>query len=320
MKRSLFLSAVGDKVQLMRQADEIARNFHGQLPGSARLQSIALQYDVNIATLVLEQCLRRDPAHGCFIRQVEEAMTTTTIIQDAPLLVIVPGLYYKEHPELGGDAGIISNIAKKFGLTSEIVPTKSLGSINENSEILHQFLRENHSRPYWLASISRGGAEFKWLLYKYPNADYLDRLQGWVSVNGIVKGTRVFDKVRESGLSRTLFHLLAKLNRIDSRLVDELHHSRTQWAETVLPERIQYINIISLPMSWDITGPVQSRYRQLAHHGPNDGAVILGDYLTEPGLIYPMAGADHLMRKSNLSAVFYKLINHLLVDSPHSPV
>ncbi len=314
MKRTLFLSAVGDRVRLSRQAGELSQRYSDQLPTTAQLKSLAEQYDLNTATLVLEQCLRHDVRHGDFIRQVEQSALTTSIIHKPPRLVIVPGLYYKEHPGLGGDANLICQIARQFGIDAEVVPTRSLGSIEENSDILHHYLQTRSSEPFWLASISRGGAEIKWLLYKHTTASYLKNLQGWVSVNGIVCGTRVFDKVRESILMRGLFRAMARLNRINPLLVDELHHSRNQWADTLLPENTQYINVISLPMDWDITAPVQSRYKQLSQYGPNDGAVVLGDYLSEPGLCFPVVGADHLMRQSNLSTIFYRLINHLLVN------
>lgn len=315
MKRELFLSAVGDRISLSRQASELSQQYRDQLPTTAELKSIAEQYDLNTATLVLEQSLRRNDLHGSFIRQVEQSALTTSIIHKPPRLLIVPGLYYKEHPALGGDAELICQIARQFGIDAKLVPTKSLGSIEENSDILHRYLKANGSNPFWLASISRGGAEIKWLLYKRTTASYHKNFQGWVSVNGIVRGTRVFDKVQESIVMRWVFRLMARLNRIDPLLVDELHHSRDQWANTLLPENTQYINVISLPMNWDVTAPVQSRYRQLSRYGPNDGAVILGDYLSEPGVCFPVVGADHLMRQSNLCTIFYQLINHLLVNS-----
>lgn len=311
----MFLGAVDDKVLLSRQARDIARSNGKRLPDSVRLQSISQQYGVNTATLVLEQCLRSDANHGRFIRLVERSSSSTTTIGEAPLLVIVPGLYYKERPELGGDAALIQKIARQFGIATEVVPTKSLGGIEENTEILHRYLQTMNT-PYWLASISRGGAEIKWLLYRYADAAYLENLQMWISVNGIVRGSRLLDRVGDSTLTRWLFRSMARLNRIDPRLVDELHHTRVEWAATQLPKNTQYYNIISLPMSWDITAPVQSRYRQLSCHGPNDGAVVLGDYLSEPGLCFPVAGVDHLMRNSNLSDIFYKLINHLMVNTP----
>lgn len=310
--RKHFVAAAGDLRVLTQQANQIVQSMDHELPENAELLSISHQHGVDVATLVLEQCLRNSRRHGGFIQQLEQSPDSALPLKQPPTLLVVPGLYYKEKPYLGADAALITDIAGQFGINVQCVPTRSLGGIEENAEILHKYLQEVQWQSYWVVSVSRGSAELKWLLHKYSGAQYLEQLQGWVSVNGIVQGSRLFDRAGRNKIANLWFKSIAIATGIDPALVDELQHTRKQWSVTALPDHTTYVNLISFPMSWDITTPVVPRYERLCRFGPNDGAVMLLDYLAEPGLCVPVGGVDHLLRRSDLSKLFYRLFNCLL--------
>ena len=319
MKPRYFLAAVGDTVGIQAKARTLAVQYTNELPDHLRLKRVSEQFGVNIATLVQYECLLNHAQHGQFIKEVDAANTNPVEASNLPELFIVPGLFYQQHSSLGADAKLLVEIAKRFNIKCTLVPTKSRGGIAQNSEIIQQFLQANAAKPYWLAAVSRGGAEVKWMLNNYPEAGHLQHLCGWVNLNGIVNGSRVMESAESSPPWRMFYRTVARLSGVNPVLVDELQPAVEAWSKTQLPEHASYVNLISMPLNWDVCAPVQSRYKKLVQYGPNDGTVLLCDYWREPGLCYPVLGVDHLMRSTNLSRIFYQLINRLLLDKTPLP-
>lgn len=311
--RRLFIDPIGDELALSDSAQAHLESLDGQLPDTQFLAELSTKDDANLASRVLYESLLRDSRHGEFHRKVDGSPAGPKRKMPAPLIVIVPGMFYREYPEIGADGSLLADVARRFGAETVTVPTLSLGSVRENRDILHKYLGDMPSRPFWLVSMSRGSAEVKWMLQSHLDAPYLDRMQGWISVCGIVSGTPLHERIYESRIQSALHRALARVNGIDTRLGAELQRSNELWRPTQCPEHIQIVNIIAIPLSWHVTSSAMRRYRRICHLGPNDGVVLLGDYLNEPGLIYPVWGVDHFMRTSRLSEIFGRLFCHLLI-------
>ncbi|MBT8098394.1 MAG: hypothetical protein KJO82_01520, partial [Gammaproteobacteria bacterium] len=166
LTRRLFAAPMSDELALAEQASARLAELGPTMPDAAAINAIAGAADANLASRVLYEALLRDPGRGAFIREIDAALVGTVAVQNAPLLIIVPGMFYREYPEIGADGELIAGIATKFGLNVLNAPTSSLGSIRENLEILHNFLTREVRRDFWLVSMSRGSAEVKWLLQR----------------------------------------------------------------------------------------------------------------------------------------------------------
>lgn len=313
LSRRLFVDRICDEVALSQEALAELSNLDGNLPSSRFLAELAGGGQVNLATRVLYESLLRDPHHGDFIRQVDASPLRARRVSSAPLIVIVPGMFYREYPEIGADGGLLTEVASQFGVDTVTIPTLSLGSVNENVEILHRHLGDIGDRPFWLVSMSRGSAEVKWLLQAHPEATYLDQIKGWVSMCGIVSGTPLHERIYANQFLGAMHRLVARVNGINPELGAELCASNSRWQPTRCPTDTRVVNIIAVPLSWHVTGSVIRRYHRICHHGPTDGVVILSDYLKEPGVIYPVWGVDHFMRTSRITALFYRLFYYLFV-------
>lgn len=311
--RRLFIDPIGDELALSDSARTHLERLDGQLPDKQFLAELSTNDEANLASRVLYESLLRDSRHGEFQRKVDGSPTRPTRKTSAPLIVIVPGMFYREYPEIGADGSLVVDIARRFGAETVTVPSLSLGSVSENRDILHEYLRNMPARPFWLISMSRGSAEVKWMLQSHSDASYLDQLQGWISVCGIVSGTPLHERIYKSRILSALHRTFARVNGIDADLGAELCRSNELWQPTQCPEHIQIVNIIAIPLSWHVTGSAMRRYKRICHLGPNDGVVLLGDYLNEPGLIYPVWGVDHFMRTSRLGEILGRLFCHLLV-------
>ena len=303
---------MGDEKALRDDARARLAGLGPEMPDAASINALAGDTDADVASSAFYEAILRDPSYGDFIRKVDASPDSAARISDAPLLIIVPGMFYREYPDIGADGSLIAGIAERFGLDVLRVPTSSLGSITENLEVLHTFLAREAKREFCLVSMSRGSAEVKWLLQRYPDAPYLDNLRTWISICGILSGTPLHEHIYSNRVFRTLHRGLARINRINPELGEELLRSRDHWAATRIPPQATQVNVIAVPLSWHVTGSAIRRYRRICHLGPTDGVVLLTDYLDEPGMIYPVWGVDHFLRSTRIAAMFYQLLSFLM--------
>lgn len=318
LTRRLFSASIGDEVALAEEAKARLAEFGPAIPSGATINALAGNLDANLASSVLHQALLREPHYGDFIRQVDRSPEAAVKVPGAPLLIIVPGMFYRDYPEIGADGGLVAGIAEKFGFEVVTAPTLSLGSVAENLEILHAFLNRVATREFWLASLSRGSAEIKWLVQRHPDAPYLADLRAWISICGIISGTPLHERIYANPILGTLHRGLARINRINPALGEELLRSSDHWGPARLPSDTKMVNVIAIPLSWHVTNSAIRRYHRICHLGPTDGVVLLADYLNEPGYIYPVWGADHFLRSPHIARLFYRLLSFLLVRNGES--
>ena len=75
-------------------------------------------------------------------------------------IAIVPGAFYKEHPEVGSDGSDLQRISEERGWDCQVIPTKSLGTLRENAAIITSFLEERvDTRRVILVSLSKGTSD-----------------------------------------------------------------------------------------------------------------------------------------------------------------
>lgn len=318
LTRRLFIESMGDEHALSCAARETLSGMQGAVPDTNYLADLASRGEVNLATRILYEYLLADSGHGEFIRQVDRMPVHPRQATSAPLLVIVPGMFYREYPEIGADGRLLTEIAAQYTIDTTVVPTRSLGSVAENVEILHEFLRELGGRPYCLISMSRGSAEVKLLMQVYSDAQYFDHLQSWISLCGITSGTPLHQGIYANRVLAAMHRMFARVNGINPQLGAELCRNNANWQPTQCPPSVKLINIIAVPLSWHITGSAMRRYRRIRHLGPSDGVVLLGDYLREPGLIYPVWGVDHFVRTSRIATLFHKLLHLMFLSQGES--
>ena len=114
-----------------------------------------------------------------------------------PTLVIVPTMFFREHPELGGDGALIAQVAERVGVPTLRAPVLSLGSVAENTARLLEALSKVEG-PFWVATLSKGGLEMKEALRTAGGGDVFSRLRGWVNISGALGGSRIVDCYRAS--------------------------------------------------------------------------------------------------------------------------
>ena len=77
------------------------------------------------------------------------------------------------------------------------------------------------------------------------------------------------------------------------------------------PEGLLVVSVVGTPLVSHLSGTTAARHARLAPEGPNDGSTLLRDAVVEPGLVYPVWGADHYLRVPGSAALLYRLFRWL---------
>jgi hypothetical protein len=257
--------------------------------------------------MVFYRSVLNSSTHGAFVRQLD-SLCPEPVRQPTDLkLLIVPALFYKERPEFGGDGRALAAIAEHCGFTVALAPLHSRGSIKENAQLIWQTIEQEESANLWLASLSKGSSEVRLALQSHPQHPALAKVRGWINVSGLVRGTPLAERYR---LGMKAFFLLAG---VDSRTADELHPRHFYWQTPFYPPpHLHVINLIGVPLRHHIRQRnMLWRYTRLARFGPNDGMAPLHDLLVEPGLLYPVWGADHFFQTPQVDSLLHKLFTYI---------
>jgi hypothetical protein len=228
-------------------------------------------------------------------------------------LLIVPALYYQELPQYGGDGQAIAEIARASGLCVTVAPLLSKGSVSDNAAILWETLACLESEQILLLSLSVGGSEVRLMFAEHTGAPPLARIVGWINVCGLVRGLPLVTQLLRNPLRRLHTKTVCKMIGLDFALVRELDPARAFWqGPLLLPPLLRVVNLIGVPLHSHVQQrSLFKRYGWMKESGPNDGMSLLSDLIVEPGLIYPLWGADHYFRTPQVSPLFYRLFRYL---------
>lgn len=287
------------------------------LPSAAQLREMSARNGMDATTTLLYRRVLDSARHGPFIRRVEEILKRGRPASwnvDA-MLVIVPGGFYRENPSSGADGRLLREQAEKLGCPTDLIPIASTGMLQENARIICEWLRSHRHRPVILASLSKGGADIKIALAQPDAAAAFEHVVGWVNLCGTLDGTPLAQWVHSLNpfavLLRTYYHLRGQ----NLRFMRDLHYGPGSPLDfrLSLPSHIRMLSIVGFPLHEHLSNAVaRSCYRRLSPLGPNDGALILGDVCAQPGLIYPLWGADHYLRpKTDVRELISAILRYL---------
>lgn len=303
--RKLFLEAQIDEVHLDEKAREYSNQFSHFTLTVDQFNAIQNTLGFDLATRILYLYITENQQRR-FIETVNKIPIAQVNNQKKIKIIIIPGMHYQEHPEIGADGKLASDIALKLGFEIELINIKSRGTVKQNVPIIQQVIAACHANEIWLISLSKGSLEVRNYLQQLETIP--DNLRGWVSIGGICFGSKLADCKLKTRKQRLINRLLCKLVGIDYDVIPELSTQYSAWKrDFIISDRMTMINVVAMPLKSHISRLLQTRYQRLSQFGPNDGMILLQDYLQLPGFIYPIWGADHMMRNPNISALLYKL-------------
>ena len=335
MKR-LFLEQPLNEARLLHDAGAAYPGLEYCALSSEALARITAEHGVDFATALFYDRIRRSPEYGPFIAELEVIEPDLDALPRlGGTLLVAPGAFYREHPETGADGWLIREIAAEFGLETLIAPVASGGSVTENAAVLRRALAAEPEASVLLVSLSKGGADARVALDErcLPPARLAVQASGaatgeleaarravrvWVQICGLVRGSPVVDAVLHSPWTRAALRAHLAYRRWNLGLLEDLRHGPGALlaAPAAAPPGVLVVNILAFPLTPHLSRDARPRHRLLAPDGPNDGSSLLRDQILEPGLVYPLWGADHYFRVPALSSLLYRLFAYLARAAP----
>ncbi len=212
---------------------------------------------------------------------------------------IVPGAFYRENAQSGADGAALLSAGKSLATQATLIPTRSFGSLADNTKIIRDWLTSHPHESTVLISLSKGSREVRDLLDAPDAEQTFANVRLWINLTGLVSGSPLVHwllaKPWRSWGVRSMFWLrrypfgtVAELDRTPELLKRPL----------ILPHTTQAVHVVGFPCGHHLSSGLMRRgRRRLAHLGPSDGAgIILADVLNWPGTIVPIWGADHYLR------------------------
>lgn len=308
-----YVAPMVDEVGLLARAADEAAKLGGTIPGRDALHELTQQRGIDMATAIFYQSILASPTHGPFVHAVDAELAVSLSMPSRLHLLIVPALYYQELPQYGGDGQAIAEIARACGLCVTVAPLLSKGSLSDNAAILWQTLCQMQSEQVMLLSLSVGGSEARIMFAEHAGAPQLEQIVGWINICGLVRGIPLASQLLGNPLRRLHAKTVCKVIGLDFDLVRELDPAHAYWQGPLcLPPILRVVNLIGVPLHSHVQQrSLFKRYGWMQMMGPNDGTSLLSDLIVEPGLIYPLWGADHYFRTPQVSPLFYRLFRYL---------
>jgi hypothetical protein len=215
-----------------------------------------------------------------------------------PLLVaVVPGAFYREHPEVGADGRELLELSEQQPWDCERIPTESLGTPLTNAEIINSFLsRAAQSHRVILVSLSKGTTDAGVAQTQRP--DLFQKLAAWVSVSGVGCGTMMADWLLDKWYLRPILRFMLWRHGADQQAVSSLRYNAAQTFKAATDEtQSPIVHIAGFPLQKHLScRRARLWHRRFRTYGPNDSVVLLQDLLRLPGIVIPVWGTDHYLR------------------------
>jgi hypothetical protein len=312
----LYLSAPVDEVALAAQVAPLVQGLGGELPDAAFFQGLAAREGMDVATMALYLAIREAKENAGFIAEIESLPAAPDSSDCGQAVVVVPALFYSEHPEVGADGQLALDVARRMGFKGVRAPTGSMGSLSRNADRLRDFLGSMAPQPVWLVSLSRGTGEVRLFFDRHCGDPLLAHIRGWVNVCGLVGGTPIHDFRASSAWKRLKYRVLVALLGGEFRNFLEYDTSHPHWQRPIaVPEHVRVVNAVAIPLPCHMQTHLIGRYRSLAALGPNDGMIACRTAVLPGGVTYPLWGSDHFFRGADVSTFLYRLFHWIRVQS-----
>jgi hypothetical protein len=310
--RRFFSGPLIDEVALREDVQPAVAALGGALPDRSELRCRTGQHGIDWTTTWLHEAILAS-ASGELVRGVDHDDTRPSPRLLAPArvrVVVVPTLFYREHPEIGGDGGLIVAIARRLGLAAEAAPVGSLASVEENARRLLRHLERIEGDEVWCVTLSKGGLELK-RAFALATGRAAHNVRVWVNIAGVLGGSPIVDRMARSAPHRLFLrgYMRIRGGTGDALLQMGRAHAIAQ-APLELPTHVDVLNLVPLPLPSHLPPRTLRTFRRLEAEGPNDGFVPFWDGVA-PGLVYPLWGCDHYLRAPRLSSIVYRLLGEI---------
>lgn len=308
----LYLNAPIDHIKLQEDVLKKNADLKNQILNLETLQKMTEDLGIDATTMALKIWLEESPAQKKFLIDLKCDTPTVTPADDVQF-VLLPALFYEKYPDVGAGGEHILQIAKRLQLNIQRAPVKSQGSVSTNGKIIAQYLEDHPSQKIVVMSLSKGTLDFRYAWENLLSPSARRKIKGLINIAGFTHGSPLTFEESRTFFSTLRLRLLGLLTGIEQKTLNELLPEFQNWqGPWNLPESIQVINLLPLPLSSHIQPSFKRRYKVLMKYGPNDGMTPLWTSLQLPGSTVPLWGADHFCRTPDTIQIMYQVFNYIV--------
>ncbi|MEN3296950.1 MAG: hypothetical protein V7642_6203 [Burkholderiales bacterium] len=307
-----YISAPVDEVLLAEEVAPLVASWQGTLPTSEALRNLAHTHDLDYATMALYQSILASPSDRAFIDAVNQQPLQSRHAPIGEKVLVIPALFHGHFPETGADAKFARDIAANCGFDVGTIPIGSVATVSDNADIIRDMLEKESAEKIWIFAVSKGSADFRLFLQRYPDSPAIRRLRGWINVCGLPFGCHITDANKRTPWNRLKYRLICRLFGVSYKLMRELGTDYAAWqAPLTLPAHMQAFNFSAIPLGSHIQTSLIGRYKAIRHLGPNDGMVACRDSIIDSAPTYPVWGCDHFFRSPQVVPILYRFFSFL---------
>lgn len=296
----------------------------GEILSKNELREFSRMLSPEIASMVFYQSVLESKFDSEFI-----SLVNTTKLSEADKefnrkteIAFIPSSFSNSGLKWSSEGEKILDGCRALGFRTEIVDTLPTRTLSENAVIIGEYLRECTAQSIILVSRNRGSAEVRMLIQQRgSDALEFDKLKGWVSITGLINGSRLLEKIVKGQSESWREKLFGKIFDYKSRLSGESRIACGQvapgysaWEQDLkLPSATQFIQLLGVSRARHL-----SRFKKMMAVslqktvGPNDGVLMLEESWVRQGLRYPLwglhSGSDYLSYKNVLERALLVLM------------
>jgi hypothetical protein len=281
-------------------------------------------HDVDDAAALFYQRVISEPENKLFLdyisnKEKEIKKSYPNFASKKILFLMIPGMFYQDNPHIESSGETLRKLARKLGLKDDIVKIKQTGTVDENGQMICDYLKNNNNseiKSIILASASKGGGDIKRAIGICGNEEYFKKIRGWFNIGGITKGSLLVNGILNNFRNRMearIYFLFKGYNW--NGLLSIRQGKDTPLDEPfVIPSGMQVVSIVGVPFFRHVTPRARPYYNFLIQFGPSDGIVMLADSYIPGGRIYPSMRNDHYFQfaftEERMAAILSYIVEH----------
>lgn len=294
-----------DEVGYLKWADENPQYPRLQDLTREVLQKVTVETkDVDKAAALYYTRVMREPANRELVQYLDRM--ETVLAEKKPdftkknlMLAMVPGMFYKDNPQIGADGKDLRNMALELGMKEAVIPVEQTGTVEENAAIICDFVqKQTDVKGIIIASVSKGTGDFKRAVQLCGTQPYFKKVRGWFNIAGISRGSHLMTDIdntwRYKMEARSYF--CWKGYNWDGFMSMRAGEGAPLETDLKVPDHLLIVNIVAVPVFRMVTERARPFYEYLVRYGPNDGMTLLADSAIPGGVIYPSWRNDHYFR------------------------
>ncbi len=307
-KAAMVVDAFPDRIPNARELADMTRAFGPDLV-TVSLTKILAQVSPNKYFLDRVDRIYRDLRLDGRVRDERDLLSALVPQADRAELCVIESVDdLTPGAKWGGHVETWRSWARKVGLTTDVIQTDRRNSLLANAEVIRRELAlQPHDRRI-IATVGRGGAEFRLLLEQLlkTSPHELEGIQMWINVAGLIRGG--------SGVS-------SRSRRWWRRKAHHLSHSNPRLRAEPELQGLPFVcvSMVGFPALAEVPVGLKVSYLEMSSSSPNDGLATFHESIIRPGYIVPVPGMSHAAESARLGPWFQAVLASFDFDRKPTP-